>query len=669
MPIVVSKLISAAMLQDLLVNKEGQPLAAGIITLYQPDKVTLKNWYYDAGTVGAPNYIALPNPMTLSAAGTIVDVNGNDTIPFYYPWSETNPNIAQLYFIKVYDAFGQLQFTRINFPSVNGGGGPIPTTTVPNFQNFIINNRFWRNLGSTNMSTLPFIWTTQYNNAGTFYYITVCPDQHDGFSMPDVNYIRDSNSGVSESVFFQTFPKTSTPILTGDIDAEFYINHICTSDGSGSTFKAYQFPITLHLATLAAETFSFTMQGVWTSGAFTVGIYLYQFCGTGVASPAPVHLGDISLTSTWQKYTLPGLVFPGTTGLTIGSDGTGGADDAYYLQIRMPAGQACNIGFTLPSIYLTADASTLPTNSFQTYDQIDSVVAAPRMGDIKISLNNFYPFGWVPLSGGTLAHGNTLITTIVPPTGLSIAYQGEDSWPLYNLIWNAFSALRVNSTLLINIYSSAGNLTTYGATSYADWQALKQIALTQTLGQVILGTVPVTAMNTLSKQTYVASNSGGKYLFTLPGAPIIFAGMPFVLYNTGGAPPATLALNTVYYVGIGFTVSTFFIATSFANALAGTFINFGDPGSGTQSLSFGNAGTFEGEYGHFQLTSEVGVHGHAGSNIVGAGGEAESGFGVGVITTTASAYPVTVANNQLLADQTQFNVTQPGTFYNIFMKL
>ena len=46
-------------------------------------RTTLKNWYYQTGTAGAYTYEALPNPLTLSAAGTVCDDNGADVIPFF----------------------------------------------------------------------------------------------------------------------------------------------------------------------------------------------------------------------------------------------------------------------------------------------------------------------------------------------------------------------------------------------------------------------------------------------------------------------------------------------------------------------------------------------------------------------------------------------------------
>lgn len=655
------------MLQDFIIGKNALPLVAGVITMYQDSNQTiLKNWYYQTGTPGNYTYAALPNPMTLSAAGTMIDVNGNDIIPFYYPWSETDADIPQPYFVTVYDQYGTLQFTRNNFPFVSTDVTPI-FADVPSLENYIINNRFWRNANIASESgngTLPNSWTTQYNSTGTVYYQTLAPDQHDGFSMPDFNYIKNVNGSANETISFLTFPKQQVPLLVGDIQPEFYINHNCVADTSGAALKAYQFPISLHLATLSCQQFTFTIQGQAVSGSSTVGIYIYTFCGTGVASPAPTLLGNITFTTTWTKWTLTGT-FPSTLGLTLGSDGAGGDDDAYYLQINMPNGGSavCNLNFAVPSLYLSNDIE-IPTNSFSTYDQIDSVVSSPRTGDVRMSVNTFQPFGWVPMNDGTLAIANSGTTTIVAPTNSAIAYQGYDAWALYNLLWSTFSAYSINSTLLLPIYTSAGALTTYGASAFADWQAFKQIKLTQMMGKVILGTAPVPTLTNAYSTTFTGSNSGGNLLITAANNLSVFNGMPF--YFTGTAPGG-LALNTIYYVTAFNGTTAFNVSLTFALAMAGTKVAFSSTG-GSGSIVIAFTGTYEGEYAHMQLNAEVGSHLHpplspATSFLEGSsGGSGLSGAGTFLATATTGL-------NQAAGVVVAANVTQPASFYNAYIKL
>ena len=113
-------LVASPTLQDYLVDKlTGQPLSAGIVTFYQDSqRQTLKNVYYQQGIPGAYTYTALPNPLTLSSVGTIQDSNGNDVIPFFYPYDETDNVTPQAYYVTVYSSSFVLQFTRQNFPFV-----------------------------------------------------------------------------------------------------------------------------------------------------------------------------------------------------------------------------------------------------------------------------------------------------------------------------------------------------------------------------------------------------------------------------------------------------------------------------------------------------------------------------------------------------------------------
>lgn len=59
--------------------------------------------------------------------------------------------------------------------------------------------------------------------------------------------------------------------------------------------------------------------------------------------------------------------------------------------------------------------------------------------------------------------------------------------------------------------------------------------------------------------------------------------------NAGGGLPAPLTAGTIYYV-IKFDANTFYLATSLANAYAGTHIDITTNGTGTQTLTAGASG-------------------------------------------------------------------------------
>jgi hypothetical protein len=296
----------------------------------------------------------------------------------------------------------------------------------------------------------------------------------------------------------------------------------------------------------------------------------------------------------------------------------------------MPLNATCNLSFTLPSIYLS---DVIPTNSFQTYDQIDAVINSPRTGDLRMSLNSFYPFGWLPMNGGTIGDSSSNATTRAK----------ADAWPLYYMLWTSFNKFGFSA---LPIYTSAGGNSTYGASALEDWSANKAIALTKAMGQVLMGTVPFAALLPGYKQTF----AGASVTITPSGTMSLFNGAPVVFTGT-----TTLSTSTIYYVG-NWNGTTFSVYTSFANAITLTGAQ-GVDASGTVALA--EAGTYEGEYVHTQLTTELVAHTHTYNTIgAGAGGLSGPGAVVQVSSNTGST-----------GGGTAFNVTQPSVLTNIYIKL
>jgi hypothetical protein len=642
-----SLLIAAPILQDYFVDKTtGAPLSGGIVTMYQDNsRTTLKNWYYQSGSPGAYTYIPLPNPLTLSDVGTIEDANGNDVIPFFYPYSELDNTTKQPYYVTVYSSDGILQFTRQNFPFNPGTQtGNVNATN----ENLIANNEFWRNIGSLNAITLTNSFTL---NGGTLYYSTIAPSQHDGFTdQSDIQFIKDVNGATDTLTFNKFVGNFSDQVIPDDITPEYYLNINCSGAGS-ETVKYIQAPIQLHVDSLSGVlNCTAVIDAMAVTGNPSITLKLFQFLGTGVTSSAAATLETIVLSNDWAKYTVT-FTMPTAQGLTLGN----GGDDALYLQIGLPVASTFNINIAKPAVYLADQA---PTNDWQTYDEINSIISSPRTGDIRTSLNTFYPYGWVAMNGGTIGDASSNAT----------ARANVDTWPLFELLWNAFHAYTSGSTnLLAQMVTSAGSNVAYGGTAIADFTANNAITLTKSMGQVILGTVPVSALLTNYSTTVVPSNFGGGLALTPAFAANAFNGMPFYVSNTGGALPTGLSANTIYYVA-NFNGSAFNISTSFTNAMAGTIIAYTNSGSGTTSYISALAGTFEGEYAHTQLIKELAAHNHPGSVMP------FQSFNAGGGATAVVETPGGVSGNYPLSIATQgssapFNVTQPGTFYNIFMKL
>lgn len=640
MPINVDLLIAAPMLQDFIIDKDSTPMAGGTITCYQDNsRTTLKNWYYQSSNFADANgkytFSPLPNPLTLSAAGTICDVNGVDTIPFFYPYSELDQTQHQPYYITIWNHDRTNEITRPNFPYN-------PQETNPDLEgsvdNYINNNVFWRNIGSANLTN-----TTQ---------LTVAPSQHDGFRFPDIQFLKNVTGG-QDTVTFTKFPLTSQPILTGDITPEYYINHTCSNSPTGETQKCYQFPISLHVNTLNGVQYTVTIQaqnvGGTNPGQNTINLFIFQDTGSGTTSPAPFLIGSITVNSAWTKYQFT-AVFPTTAGLILSP----GADDALYLQVQMPLDINCSINFTKPSIYLT---NLAPTNSFQTYDEIDTVISSPRTGDIRTSLNQFYYFGWVPMNNGSVGNASSNAT----------ARANADAWPLFNLLWTLFSAYNNGVTNpLAQMYNSVGAFTAYGSSAISDFNANNSIVMTTTMGKVLLGTAPQNILQTTYETIFSTTNIGGRLVIVCINSVQFYNGMPIIFFNNAGSTlPAGVAVNTVYYVS-NFTGTTFNVATTFANALVVTVLPFVNSGSGAPFVSSALSGSSTGEYAHSQSIFELATHSHGAlpptSSFIGGASPGTQGLAVGSgvagVAITATAGSSNAAN-----------VTQPGYFMNLYIKL
>jgi hypothetical protein len=617
-------LIAAPMLQDAFVDKDGSPMSAGIVTCYQDNsRTTLKNWYYQssnfADNEGQYSFSALPNPLTLSAAGTICDINGVDTIPFFYPVSENDETVPQPYYITIVNAASTNQITRPNFPYNPSDLNPQAEGSV---QNYIINNVFWRNAGTVNLTNV-----TQ---------MVVCPSQHDGFQYPDIQFIKTNTSG-DDTLTFTQFPESASSALTGDITPEFYINHACSNTPTGETQKCYQFPISLHLATLNGVGFTLTIQAQNMGGSGTgqnvINLFILQDTGTGTTPPAAKLIQTITLNPGWTKYTFTNT-FPVNEGLTL----SGAGNDAFYLQVQMPLNASCSINFTRPSLYLNSSA---PTNDFSTYDQIDAVINSPRVGDMRQTLNSFSPFGWVPMNDGSIGSAASAATT----------RNNIDTWALYRLI---YTAVLNNWAPVSGGRTAPGNTT---AAAYTDFTGNKTLTLPRALGRVLMGENGATT----TPQTFTTNYAGSHFNLTVTASGQYPTGTPVQVTNSGGALPSNLAANTVYYV-INVNATTIELATTLDNAYAGTHIDIGSDSTGTSTVQ--NAlGAYVGESAHVLVKAELPDPLTTTADMVNA---TVTGGAVPLIKGDTS-YSTGAVSNQ--GGNQGHNTVQPSTLMNIFVKL
>lgn len=161
-------------LQDYFVDKDtAQAMAGGIVTFYSAENHTVLKPVYQISAGPGPTYQynALANPLILSSIGTFVDENGNDIIPYFYPYQGTpssNPQVPEieLYYITVYSAQGVFQFSRDGVPNIAVDSS---LDDAPTSQNLLSNSQF------TTVSFSP-LETLTLSVSGTNTISPIAPD-------------------------------------------------------------------------------------------------------------------------------------------------------------------------------------------------------------------------------------------------------------------------------------------------------------------------------------------------------------------------------------------------------------------------------------------------------------------------------------------------------------
>jgi hypothetical protein len=644
------QLVLGPSLQMYFVDKDtGLPLAGGQVYFWEDNARNVpKDVYTISGT--PPNYVytALPNPVTLSAVGTIQDGSGNDVLPYYYPFVGTpdDPSTTpDLYFIQVFDSSGVEQFIREGWPNTTSGS--IPGITIDSLDNYIVNNVFYDNIiNGASASTLDVSMQTA---------LVIAPGVHNGFSMPDIQFVK-SNTAATDTL---SFPSISPPFSQAAIPypeptPEVACRLQCTGAGVGETYKAIQFPISLHIETLSQQTGTLTF---WAkAGAVSannkIQPYIYQFAGTGAAIQAvPIPQGSpISLTAGWAKYFVP-ITFPDSSAITVSSTG----DDALYLQLGLPLALTCDIYVTKPCVYL---GTSVPTNEFDTYDHINSIVNSPRTGDMRETMNAFgapsltQALGWVALDDGTIGNPSSNATTRA----------NTDTWPLFNLFWQNFK--NNGMQVFAPMFTSAASPTSYGASAYADWAANNQLQLGFFEQRNLIGTpTAITGTFTSSSNTLTLTFTNG---YT---AGYLYPGNAVLITNISGT--TTLTAGLYWITNYNFGSGTIELANSYPNAISGTNITF--TGTPTGNVTFSPLGSAIGAQDHTLLQAELpnvtlplaGVNLYKPWSSGGANGSFSSGDNASAEGTSSSQSGVV----SLGGSGHPFNILTQTTMVNRYIKL
>lgn len=134
MPSLDPRFVLMQPLQDYFIDKDsGFPLSAGVVTFYEDDgsgSSSVLKPIYELSLSPSNEYIytQLNNPVTLTSIGTFADDDGNDILPYLYPYqglpTDTFTGPIELYYITVDSSGGVRQFTRSAFPNISSTPSP-----------------------------------------------------------------------------------------------------------------------------------------------------------------------------------------------------------------------------------------------------------------------------------------------------------------------------------------------------------------------------------------------------------------------------------------------------------------------------------------------------------------------------------------------------------------
>lgn len=366
-------------IQEMITDKDtGMPLSGGIVTFYEQNSQTVLKPVYTLsgnGPFSDASYIELPNPMILSAIGTFVDDNGNDIVPYLFPYDgtpTTTTNTVDLYYITVYSAAGVFQFARQGWPNITGNS-PTPPVTINSFDNFIPNGQFLLHNNVPSWMGNNFIVnqlpapTTQLNvqvpaQGGSAADVTPIAQGGWTFQVP-----HDTGSGSKNSISYTLNPISSNPDVTAD--PRFLINVSTTVPVPSETFKdlCITFNDVNKFSTNTTQpNYTFSFQGNVTggSGPVTVQIRTLKWFGTGGSPTTPTDTpfgGGSVVINANQVYNVQGN-FGTNAGDIVGSNN----DDYVQVVIRFPSNQIFNVqlsDFVLTAGNLVLSAFPQTTNA------------------------------------------------------------------------------------------------------------------------------------------------------------------------------------------------------------------------------------------------------------------------------------------------------------------
>ena len=292
-------------LQQYFVDKvTGLPLAGGIVTFYKDQARNEKKDIYQLDGA-APNYTykKLPNPITLSPIGTMVDEFGYNILPYFFPYNSAGD--VELYYITVESADYQLQFSIQAFPNTvaDTSGNELA------IKNYIPNGQFYSHYITNEDPASP------YTPAGTIR------SSFTAVAAGGWGFWRSEGSTANDSVTFSDF---GGAVSIPDGYPRYAANISCTSVDPSDQYK--QFGIEFNDVNKFSSSddspiyYTLSFVGKSNSGSEDINVVVVKNYGAGGSSEDTIVIGSLTLTSSYDRYNIP-FTFGNNSGKTIIGDG------------------------------------------------------------------------------------------------------------------------------------------------------------------------------------------------------------------------------------------------------------------------------------------------------------------------------------------------------------
>jgi len=324
-------------------------------------------------------------------------------------------------------------------------------------------------------------------------------------------------------------------------------------------------------------------------------------------------------------------------------------------------------GISAPSGWLLANAAAIVCS---TYPNLAAVLIpsasiygrGTAVGDFTVNVGtDVITLSAHGLLNGTIVH---VASTNTLPTGLSA-----------NTLYYVRDVTTSTFRLAVTSGGVAIDLTSAGSGTHSLYD---EVNLPDMRSRVAMGA----GTGTFASSFVPADVNTGTEIITIPTNTTFYTGTA-VVYTSTGTVVTGLTGSATYYT-IRMSATTIKLASSLANALAGTAINLTGTGTGihtiTQTLTARSIGDRGGEEAHTQLNGEVGIHnhgvtdpGHTHNMVAGTGSSsteanytaATSFASVANEATSSSTTGVTINNS---AAPSGSNIIQPFVALNYIIK-